>query len=282
MGQIIFVVCRESIEALLVIGILWAWMNNNADSQKGKRYLIGGILAGFGLAVLLALMLAGVAEFLGETAQQWFEISLIIFAVCLIVQMVLWMRKHGRTLKRELEQGLERNVATANWWGIFFLAMIAVGREGSETVMFLYGSFFGLHDLNGYLMFFIAVAIGLALAMILFYLLQLGGRYISWRIFFRITEILLLFLGASLLLTAGQKLINGPLAAYDLPSWMYNNFWDTSNILSDSSSFGSMIASLFAYRSRPIGFDLALFGSYWIIVFTLLTLSRRKNQISTL
>lgn len=280
MGQIIFVVCRESIEALLVIGILWAWMNQNTDTQRGKNWLLAGIVAGLGLAVLLALTLVGVTEFLGETAQMWFEICMLAFASILIVQMIFWMRKHGRTLKREIEQGLERSLTQANWWGIFFLAMIAVGREGSETVMFLYGSFLGIKDLNGYVMFFMAALIGFGLAMIFFYLLQVGGRFISWRWFFRITEILLLFLGVSLLLTSAQKLMNGPLSAYDLPAWMYSTVWDTGQWLNDSSSVGSLLASLFAYRSRPIGFELMIFCLYWVIVFVLLSYTNHRHKMA--
>lgn len=280
MGQIIFVVCRESIEALLVIGILWAWMSKNSDTLKAKRFLIAGIIAGLGLAVLLALALVGVTTFLGEEAQQWFEIGMLAFATCLIVQMVMWMRKHGRTLKKELEQGLEQNVVNSNWWGVFFLAMIAVGREGSESVLFLYGSFAGLagQGIYAYLLFFVATTIGIALAMLLFYLLQIGSRFISWRIFFRVTEILLLFLGVSLLLTSGQNLMNGPLAIYDLPSWMYGTVWDSSNILSDSSVFGNLMASLFGYRSQPIAFDLMLFVGYWVVVLTLFSYTKSRAK----
>lgn len=266
MGQVIFVVCRESIEALLVIGILWAWVNRDADTRNGKKWLIAGVVAGLLLAVMLALALVGVTEFLGGAAQTWFEIGMLTFASALIVQMVWWMRQHGRTLKAELEQGLTESLKTQNWWGIFFLAMIAVGREGSETVMFLYGSFLGLHGFTAYLTFFIAAAIGLALALFFFYLLQVGSKHISWRIFFRVTEILLLFLGSSLFLTAAEKLMNGPLAAVNLPGWMYANLWNTSAILSDGSTFGNLLASLFAYRSQPIGFDALALLIYWGIV----------------
>lgn len=280
MGQVIFVVARESIEALLVIGILWAWTNRSEETRRGKPWLVAGIFAGLGLAILLALTLVGVAHFLGETAFMWFEIGIITFAAALIVQMVIWMRQHGQTLKSDIEQGLQKNLAQTNWWGMFFLAMIAVGREGSESVMFLYGSFLSIKNSYDYFMFFLSAIIGLGLAMFLFYCLQLGRKFISWRLFFRVTEILLLFLGASLLLTAGEKLMNGPLSAYDLPAWMYSTMWDTGHILNDSSLLGNLIASLFAYRSRPIGFDLLLFFSYWAIVFTSLSYINHRRKIA--
>src|SRR3546814_14086662 len=43
-------------------------------------------------------------------------------------------------LKKELETGATRELADSNWWGLLALVMIAVAREGSETVVFLYGS----------------------------------------------------------------------------------------------------------------------------------------------
>lgn len=280
MGQIIFVVCRESIEALLVIGILWAWMNQNADRSNGKKWLIAGVVAGLLLALLLALTLIGVTQFLGGEAQTWFEVGMLLIASALIIQMVHWMRRHGRTLKKELESGLEKNVKNKNWWGVFFLAMIAVGREGSETVMFLYGSFLALVGSAAYLQFFLAAAIGLALAFILFYLLQVGSRFISWPKFFRVTEILLLFLGFALFLTAAEKLMNGPLGMMTLPNWMYATLWDTSSLVNDSSLVGNLLASLFGYRSQPIGFDILALVVYWSIVALVLrpSFSNKKSQ----
>ncbi|WP_019673179.1 FTR1 family iron permease [Psychrobacter lutiphocae] len=278
MGQVIFVVARECVEALLVIGILWAWMSQDKHTQQGKKWLLGGIVAGIGLAVLLALALVGITTFLGAMAQQWFEIIMLTFASVLIVQMVYWMRQHGKSLKSDLENELAQNAKKANWWGVFFLAMIAVGREGSETVMFLYGSFLSLQSVTDYLSFGASVSIGLILAFILFYLLQVGERFISWRIFFSVTEILLLFLGASLILTAAEKLMGGPMATLDLPSWLYSSVWDTGAILDDSGLFGNLLASLFAYRSRPIGFDIVILALYWSVVIGLLLY--QKNHAS--
>ena len=279
MGQTIFVVCRESIEALLVIGILYAWMDGRADATTGKKWLLAGVVAGFGLAALLTLTLIGVSDLLGGESRAWFEVGMLTFASALIVQMVLWMRVHGRTLKKELEAGLEKSLqGKKSWWGVFFLAMIAVGREGSETVMFLYGSLLQLGTLASYLNFFGAVAIGLALAMVLFYALQLGGKFISWKWFFKVTEIMLLFLGSALFLAASEKLLSGPLAAVDLPSWLYSNIWDMGSVLSDSSVLGNLLASLFAYRSQPIGWDLVILGAYWVVVLATLKCQSTKSQ----
>ena len=45
MGQVAFVVWRECFEALLVIGIIYAWMAKQED-RSCMRYLWGGVLLG--------------------------------------------------------------------------------------------------------------------------------------------------------------------------------------------------------------------------------------------
>ena len=37
MGQIIFIMWRESVEALLVVGILYAWLSRTPDAAGGGR-----------------------------------------------------------------------------------------------------------------------------------------------------------------------------------------------------------------------------------------------------
>lgn len=61
MGQALFIVWRESIEALQVVGILYAWLQRQPDNRLAMRHLWAGVALGLGLASLLgaAMMLAG-------------------------------------------------------------------------------------------------------------------------------------------------------------------------------------------------------------------------------
>ena len=281
MGQVIFVVARESVEALLVIGILWAWLSGRADARAGRTWLLGGIAAGLGLAVALALALMGMTTFLGGAARNGFEIALLTLAAVLIVQMVVWMRRHGRTLKREMENELDRSTARASWWGVFALAAIAIGREGSETVVFLYGSLLNVRGFQGWIEFIGSAALGLVIALSLFWVMQMGARVLSWRRFFQVTEWMLLFLGSSMFLTAMGKLLSGPLAQVDLPVWVYSTVWNTSAMLSDTSGFGSLLAALLAYRAQPIGWDLAALALYWVAVVLVLRLTGSSRPAPT-
>lgn len=261
MGQVMFIVWRESVEALLVVGILHAWLKNgDAGARRGLPYLWGGVALGILAAVALGAALVGFTEVLSGDAQDDFQIAMVLVACVLIVQMVLWMKQHGRTLKREMEASLEKTARDANWWGVTVLVALAIAREGSETVIFLYGLGFGQSGHVAASQYF-AVLIGLALAFLTFYVLQLGGKVFSWRQFFRVTEIMLLFLGAGLFQTGVDKLIDKEI----LPT-LVDQVWNSSALLDDSSTFGSLVATLTGYRAHPALMNLVAYAAYWFVV----------------
>jgi high-affinity iron transporter len=164
-------------------------------------------------------------------------------------------------MRRELEGSLETAVTTGNWWSVFALALIAVAREGSETVVFVYGIlsagvmgsvFFGI----------LAGFTGFALAVVTYALLMAGSRVISWRLFFRMSEIVLLFLAGGLLITG----IDGLIDLGVLPR-LSRALWSSNFLLSDGTSAGGFFASMTGYRARPNLMELLCFCGYWGAVF---------------
>jgi high-affinity iron transporter len=269
MGQVLFIVWRESVEALLVVGILYAWLKNGDHrARRGMPYLWAGVGIGLVAAVALGAALVGFTEVLSGNAQDYFQTAMVLVACVLIVQMVLWMKRHGRTLKRDMEASLQKSTQDGHWWGIAVLVALAIAREGSETAVFLYGVGFGQ---SGHVApsQYLAVIIGLGLAFLTFYVLQLGGKYFSWRIFFRVTEIMLLFLAAGLFETGVDKLID-----MEVLPVVINQVWDTSRILDDSSTFGSLVATLTGYRAHPAGMNLIAYAAYWLVIYLLLRRSK--------
>lgn len=271
MGQVLFIVWRESVEALLVVGILHAWLKNGgAATRRGLPYLWGGVGVGVLGAIGLGAALLGFSELLSGDAQDYFQIVMVILAAFLIVQMVFWMRKHGRTLKRDMETSLSENMQKASWWGVFALAALAIAREGSETVIFLYG--LGLAqqgETAGAVI--LAAVLGFALAFLTFYLLQLGGRIFSWRRFFQVTEIILLFLAAGLLLTGIERLMS-----LDIIPTLIDPVWDSSRLLDDTTTFGNLVSTLTGYRAQPALMSLLVYAAYWIGVLLFLKRARPK------
>lgn len=265
MEQVLFIVWRESVEAMLVVGILYTWLRSTPEGKRGLTYLWGGVAAGLALAVALALVLLGVSNWLSDEGQEWFQAIMSLAACALVVQMVVWMKKHGRTLKGELEGGARASVASDNWWGLFILVAIAVAREGSETVVFLYGTVSAGEGGSDMLMLALAGAAGFVVALLTFWLLQLGGKLITWRRFFRVTEILLLLLAGSLLVGGLDHLIS-----LDVLPTIVDPVWDSSWLLSDSTGVGKILADFAGYRALPALSSVLLWGAYWIIVWALL------------
>jgi high-affinity iron transporter len=258
-GNVVFIVWRESIEALLVIGILQAWLGQQGEEgrTRGRAFLWAGVGAGLLCAALLGASIILFGDQLDDDKQQLFQTLLMLVAAGLIVQMVVWMRRHGRTLKRDLESALQQAADKANWWGVFTLAAIAVAREGGETVVFLAGTLAAARG-AALVAAGVAAAAGLALAAATYYALQWGSRILSWRRFFRITEVMLLLLAGALLLTAADNL-----TALGLLPRLSGRLWDASNLLSDGGGFGGLFSSLTGWRARPDLTELVVFLAYW-------------------
>ncbi|MCA3836726.1 MAG: FTR1 family iron permease, partial [Burkholderia sp.] len=104
---------------------------------------------------------------------------------------------------------------------------------------------------------------------------QLGGKYFSWRHFFRVTEVMLLFLGAGLFQTGVDKLIDKEILPLGI-----SQVWDTSAILDDSGTFGSLVATLTGYRAHPALTNLVAYAVYWAVVWLLMKRASRRPAVA--
>lgn len=266
MGQVLFVVWRESFEALLVVGIIYAWIKRSPAPQQGMKYLWGGVVVGLFLAIILALSIYGVFSSLEDMWQSLFMIVMEILACVLIVQMVYWMNGQGKSLKANIENELTQKTQQQSAWGILLIIAIAIAREGSEVVVFLSSHIMVLNAQTA-LPFLIEVFIGLLVAAFTLWLFLLTSKVISWRYFFTVTGFLLLFLAVSLLLKAVEEITNLLIEMdFELPDFFIYPLWNISDILDDSSVFGNFLVSFFAYRSQPIGLSVVTFIMYWVVV----------------
>lgn len=268
MNQSMFIVWRESVEALLVIGILQAWVSQQHQGDRLAKYLWAGVVLGLMLSGLLAVLILFAGEAMSGSASEWFQAALALVASLLIVQMVGWMHRHGRTLKHDLQRHADSHLARQGGAGLLLLALLAVSREGSETVVFLYGSGAQLRGPQLGL-FAVGGAMGLVLSALTIALLHSSRRFISWQRFFAISEAVLLVLGAALLVS-GTERIGGQLLAMDLPEVMYSlvgdALWDSSALLSDSHGLGGFLAGFAGYRATPSGMTLLVLAGYWLTV----------------
>lgn len=257
MGNAFFVVWRESLEAFLIAGILYAWLQANDASGRGKTALFGGLGAGVGLAILLGWALVGVQDELTGNALELFQIAMLIVAAGLIAQMVLWMRRHGRHIKAQLHAEISAAAEKSGFLGVAVVAALAVAREGAETVIFLYG----LSQEGTIADLLVGSACGLAAAALTAWIAARGLRQLNIAILLRLSSMLLLILASALLVSATDRLIGG--------GWLpgiVDPLWDTSQLLDDGSAAGKIFAAFSGYRARPALTALLIYGAYWSVV----------------
>jgi len=252
----LIVVFRESLEAMLVVGVLLAWIARQSDPVALRRGLWTGVVAGFGLAVVLGVATFAAQSQLEGKALEAFQLGMVLFAAVLIVQMVIWMRRNGRHMKRELEARASRVSGAV---GIGTVAALAVAREGAETVVFLYGM--GLERAGtGLLAMLGAAGAGLALAAATGWLVTSGARYLSYRVLFGASEILLLLIAGALLGAGIDRMIG-----LDWLPPLLDPLWDTSALLDDGSGAGRLLADFAGYRARPSATLLIAYAGFWAL-----------------
>lgn len=265
MGNALFVVWRESLEAFLIAGILYAWLQANDRSGKGRQALFIGLAAGVGLALLLGWALLGVQDELTGNALEGFQIGTLLLAAGLITQMVLWMQKNGRQMKARLHADLSAAAERSGQIGIAVVAALAVAREGAETVIFLYGmSQEG--DLSALLLGALGGFIGAGATA---WLAARSLAKLNIGLLLRLSSILLLILASALLVAAVDRLIGNDW----LPA-LLDPVWDSSAWLDDTSSGGKLLANFSGYRARPALSTLLAWLGYWSLV----TLAYRRGK----
>ena len=254
MGNAFFVVWRESLEAFLIAGILYAWLQANDDTGKGKRALYIGLGAGVGLALLLGWALLTVQDELTGEALEIFQTATLFVAAGLITQMVLWMRKHGRTMKARLHADLSAAAERSGFFGVAVVAALAVAREGAETVIFLYG----LAQGGEMQALAVGTVTGFAAAGLTAWLAAKSLAKLNIGLLLRLSSILLLILASALLVAALDRLIG---AGYLPP--LVDPVWDTSLLIDDTTKGGKLIADFSGYRARPALSELLAWATYW-------------------
>jgi high-affinity iron transporter len=275
MGQVLFVVWRESFEALLVIGIIYTWVKRHPDADNAIKFLWIGVFLGIAVSILLALVLYGVFNVLSDTSQSLFMVLMEVFACILIIQMVYWMNNQGSSIKSEIESSIKNKIDRHNWWGVTLIITIAIAREGSEIVVFLSSFIMSLTSTTAS-GFFFEVAGGILIASLTLYAFLLTNRFMSWHIFFKVTGVILLFLSLSLLLKGVEEGVNLLIVFdYSIPEFLIYPAWNTSALLDESGIIGNFISSFFAYRSQPIWLSVITFIFYWIFVVTLFLWNRK-------
>ena len=168
---------REGLEASLVVGILVAYL-----VKTDRRDQLPKVWLGVGIAVVISFAFGAALTFgprgLTFEAQEAIGGTLSIIAVGFVTWMVFWMAEQARNIKGELETRVD---STAGGVGLVVLALLAVGREGLETALFLWAATRATGETVAPLL---GALLGLLVAVVLGVLVYRGALRLDLRKFF--------------------------------------------------------------------------------------------------
>jgi high-affinity iron transporter len=257
MLETLLITWRETLEAALVVGILLTYLVRSGQGAA-LRYVWLGTAAAVVAAVACATASSGAVAMLDAETQEFVQALILFVAVGVLSWMVLWMHRNARSIRGDLHRQAERVLATGRLVGLAVIAFVAVFREGVETVLFLWGV---VVQRGAQLAAMPLVAAGLggaALAVATAWLFFRGFGFLSLRVFFRTTGVLLLLVAAGLLSSGVNKLIG---LGY-LPA-LVPQVWNTSWLVRDGSPLGAFLTALVGYRSRPSLLEVLAFALYF-------------------
>ena len=189
---------REGVEASLVVGIVAAFLR-----QGGHRAALRAMWAGVGLALVLCVAVAVGLQALDEALpwqqQEALETVVATAAVGMVTFMIVWMRRHARTLAADLRTSAAAAVAQSSAWALVAMAFFAVMREGMETAVFMLAAFQASGDSTAA---GLGAALGILVAAAIGFGIYRGGIRINLGRFFRVTAAILVLVAAGLVASA--------------------------------------------------------------------------------
>jgi high-affinity iron transporter len=257
----LIIVFREVFEAGLVVGIVMAVTRSVA--QRGWC-ISGGVLGGLLGACVVAAFAGTLSAMFAGSGQELFNAGVLSLAVVMLTWHNVWMARHGRELAAEMRAVGE--AVAAGQSSLFALAVVvgvAVLREGSEVVLFLYG----IVATEGWSSVFAGGVAGLALGAVICALTYFGLLRIPGRYLFAATSLMIAFLAAGM---ASQAVAF--LEQADVLTALGAVVWDSSWLLPDSGLIGRALHTLVGYSDRPTEMQLAAYAATLGATFLLMRL----------
>jgi high-affinity iron transporter len=243
----LLIVFREVIEAGLIVGIVLA---ATAGVPRRSIFVGLGVLGGVIGACLVALFAGELAALFQGSGQELFNAAILLLAVAMLTWHNVWMASHGREMARELKAAGHDVISGKRTLAALGVVVgVAVLREGSEVVLFLYGIVAQGGTSNATLAF--GGALGLLAGAAVSALMYFGLLTIPAHRLFTVTSGLITLLAAGMAAQAVLSLQNGGYI-----NALTNTLWDTSWLLPEDGIAGRLLHTLVGYSEAPNGAQL--------------------------
>jgi len=263
---------REGLEAALVVSILVAYL-----VKSERRELLARIWAGVALAVGVSLAF-GFALFYGPRgltfeAQEAIGGTLSILAVGLVTWMIFWMARAARTLSGELRGQIDK-AAEGSWFALVLVAVLAVGREGLETALFLWSATEAVtRESDATWQPLLGAGLGIATAVALGYLLYRGAITINLSKFFAWTGGFLIIVAAGVLAYGVHDLQEAGI----LPG-LNTLAWDVSDVIEPSTWYAALLKGVFNFSPATTVLEAVVWVLYVVPTMSLFVRGVRRRS----
>ncbi|SDV00549.1 high-affinity iron transporter [Microlunatus sagamiharensis] len=262
---------REGLEAALVVSILIAYL-----VKTGRQHLLPRVWLGVGIAVVVSLGFGAALTFgprgLTFTAQEAIGGSLSIVAVALVTWMIFWMARTARSMSTGLRSAVDR-AADGSAWSLAVVAMLAVGREGLETAIFLWAATSAATGTTGSTVEpLLGAVLGLAVAVALGYLIYRGAIKINLSRFFFWTGVFLIFVAAGVLSYGVHDLQEAGI----LPG-LNTLAFDVSTVVPPTSWYGTVLKGVFNFSPATTVLEAVAWTCYLVPVLAVFITKARHR-----
>jgi high-affinity iron transporter len=265
----LIIVFREVIEAGLIVGIVLA---ATAGVPTRGRWVAIGVGAGVLGACLVAAFAGELANLFQGSGQEFFNAAILLLAVCMLTWHNVWMASHGREMARELKAaGHQVKTGERTLTALAVVVGVAVLREGSEVVLFLYG--IAAQGGTSATAMVAGGALGLLAGALVSGLMYFGLLTIPAGKLFQVTSGLITLLAAGMAAQAVIFLQNGGWLLY-----FTDTVWDTSWLIKEDSIAGRLLHTLVGYSEAPNGAQLIAYGATIAMILVLMRLVNHRHQ----
>lgn len=253
---------REGLEAALIIGIVLGAVSKIRRTDLVPTVWLG-TLSAIGVSILTAIVLTTFGMSLEDPGEAIFEGITMLIAAGILTWMIFWMSKQARFLKKEIEAGMDK-AASAGKSAVFWLAFIAVVREGIELALFITAAFFagsrgGVS--SDIVQTLVGTILGLGTAALLSWTLFATTVRLDLRRFFQVTGFLLILFAAGLVAHGVHE--------FNEVGWIpsvIEHVWNLDSVISEESLVGQLLQTLFGYNSSPSLTELIAYVVYIVVV----------------
>ena len=265
----LLIVFREVIEAGLIVGIVLA---ATVGVPRRTRFVLLGIAGGVLGAMLVAAFAGELAGLFSGSGAELFNAAILGIAVIMLTWHNVWMASHGRQMARELKAaGHEVVTGQRTLSALSIVVGVAVLREGSEVVLFLYGiAAQGGTTAGGMVA---GGAAGLAAGGAVSALMYFGLLTIPAGRLFQVTSGLITLLAAGMAAQAVLFVQNGGWLEFFTAT-----VWDTSWLVKEDSLTGRLLHTLVGYSEAPNGAQLIAYGATIVMILVLMRLVPQGNR----